>query len=197
MATMFWQPTRGILQPNQHWRRGQGATITTVYGDATFGNSNAGWGNYTMVHRLEASDLAAGSGTQMRMTTELVAWTSGGTMKGYMGQAAAAGDAYDFLSTPAQILWSGSASVTSTGSNLVLLSDFVTLPEAYDEAKVYLFAYYFSNVATVTLGQAPASGGIAGGSYYKLGDDAATVNKTGYTSEQPTRGLLVRKVEVQ
>jgi hypothetical protein len=21
----FWQPTRGILQPNQHWRRGQGA----------------------------------------------------------------------------------------------------------------------------------------------------------------------------
>ncbi|MET0708004.1 MAG: hypothetical protein ABWY82_14365, partial [Tardiphaga sp.] len=27
---MLWQPTRGILQPGQHWRRGQGAAADTT-----------------------------------------------------------------------------------------------------------------------------------------------------------------------
>lgn len=194
---MFWQPTRGILQPNQHWRRGQdpGTSPTTVYGPSSFTTATTGWNDFTFIHRLTAADMLPGTGTQMRITTVFSSWTSGGTMIGYMGQAAAAGDAYDFLNTPAQILWGGLTSVTSTGSNLTNVSDFVTLPEAYDEAKVYLFAFYFSNVTTVNLANTGAA--IAGGSHYKAGNDASTVNKTGYSSWQNNISSFVQTVEVQ
>src|SRR5262245_38358351 len=45
---MYWQPTRGILQPNQHWRRpqdaGGAATVTwnpaDIGGNLTLSNSN-------------------------------------------------------------------------------------------------------------------------------------------------------------
>lgn len=199
---MFWQPTRGILQPNQHWRRGQvpGLTPVTAWNVPTTGGTNAGWGGYTIVLRLASTDwintgLAAGK-TQFRITTDLAAWTSGGTMKGYFGQRNAAGDNYDFAATPAQLLWGGSTTITSTGSNLINTSDFVNLPEAFDVTKDYCLALFFSSVATVTL-NITAAGQIDGDVYDKIGDDAATVNKSGYALDNDTRSFGVSKVEVQ
>lgn len=199
---MFWQPTRGILQPNQHWRRGQvpGASPVTAWNIPTTGGTNAGWGGFTLVVRLASTDwintgLTAGA-SQMRVTTEMSAWTSGGTMKGYADQRNPAGDAYDFLGpTPAEMAWGGGI-LTSTGANLINTSDWFTLPAPFDPTKDYDFAFFFSSVAIATV-SITASGQIDGDVYDKSGDDAATVNKSGYGLDNDTRSFLLSKVEVQ
>lgn len=55
---MLWQPTRGILQPNQHWRRGQGsaAWAPTDLGAALKGWFIADTGVYTDAGSTLASD---------------------------------------------------------------------------------------------------------------------------------------------
>lgn len=196
----FWQPTRGILQPNQHWRRGTYAppvgTLVYDISGATFTN-DSGWSGYTLVFLVPAVLMGAASGTKMSVTVQFFTALAGtATMIGYVGQKAASGDVYDFAGTPSQFTWGGNTIYTGNASTLVLDSDLVTLPQAYDETKDYLFSFYFGGTGQVSLGKGGASTGLA--SYYKAStNEAALADKTtGYSSWNANTQFFVQQVRV-
>jgi hypothetical protein len=190
---MLWQPTRGILQPNQHWRRPQttAAAETTVY-DVAITGSDPSWGGFTVVQVIDAANLGAASGTEARLTVKFIAFSNGGTAVLYFAQKAPAGDAYDFANTPMHVLFSGT-DITGDGATLTYVSDWGSLPEAYDETKFYTLAGQFTG-ATVTLAKDASSGD---NSFFKAGADAATVDKSAYASNLANTALFVTKIEIR
>jgi hypothetical protein len=94
--------------------------------------------------------------------------------KAYCGNVAAAGDAYDFLDAPAQILFSTAANCTVGAGGLV--SDLVTYN--LDKTKKFMIALYFAAASSPPRRSSVETYGM----YYKSGDDAATQNASGYTT---------------
>lgn len=171
---------------------------TTVFNiDLSAGTIDVGWQGYTVAIVLPAATLSAATGDQASVTLFLRTFSSGDTLTAYIGQAAGSGDAYDFAGNQVQLLWSGSG--TLTGSDLTdstYASDFVTLGETYDETKNYLVAVQF--VGGLVDGRY-VDGVGGGGNYYKLGAEASTTDKTGYTLENgvTNRAQHVTKLEIQ
>lgn len=170
------------------------AAPKVVYGPLAFNDVSTDWGGLTFIVLVAAADLAAADGDKIRIHTRMAAWSIGGMMKGFARQAAAAGDAYDFLGTPAPLLCGEQETVTSTGSNLDLAWT-ATLPETFDKTKPHLFAFSFSSVPVVTLRRI-GSAVTSGSNYYKSGDDAATPNKSGYSAWDAGYPHLVSQIEV-
>jgi hypothetical protein len=158
------------------------------------GTGDPGWGGYTFVQVIPAANLDAVSGTQMRVSVFAnMSITETATI--YVGQKAAAGDAYDFNGNQVQLLWSTSGTLAGSGASTTFVSDWVTLGEAFDEAKDYVIAAQFtSNGGACTVRFAAKSGDS---NYYKLGADAATTNKSGYTANQTDKAELISKIEIQ
>jgi hypothetical protein len=107
----------------------------------------------------------------------------------YIGHKAAVGDAYDFEAAPTQVLFSGSAGGTvSTGG---LQSDATTF--ALDETKDLIVAIYHASSTNVPRDSASAGYAL----YYKAGDDAATVDATGYsTSGYSGQAHYVQQIDI-
>lgn len=140
----------------------------------------AGWTGYTIVVRVNAAQLLASGAGVVGVTF------AGGSVEGfqisaaYIGHAAAAGDSYDFESTPAQLSFSGSAGVTiAAGGTAKGTASFVI-----DPAKALLISYNIASNSNDTLRQLAALTGWT--TYYKgAAAEASTVNKSGYSTATP------------
>lgn len=95
----------------------------------------------------------------------------------YIGEKAAAGDAYDFAAAPTQLLFSGSGGFTATPGTSVS-SDELTF--TLDETKNYIISYSMNAASNVRFGA--ASGWDT---YFKAAAaaDVNTANVTGYTAD--------------
>lgn len=122
-----------------------------------------------------------------------------GTVEGYtitsayIGHRAASGDAYDFSTTPVQLLFSGNSGVAISSSSTAT-SDWATF--AYDKTSDLLIACYINGGASVDT--ARAKSGLSNTIlYYMAISEAATVNKsTGY-SVSSGLGLSINFIEVE
>jgi hypothetical protein len=167
-----------------------GGAGTAYNVDLSGGTADNGWSGNTVVCVLAAANLANVSGTQAKVTFQ--GGSFGSLTTAWIGQQAASGDPYDFANTPAQLLFSGSASITP--SSATFTSDWVNLPEAFDNTKTYLVALFFSGGAT-NLKYVTSTGDKL---YYKGGaTDGATVNKSGYTLNLADKAECVSKLEIQ
>lgn len=151
------------------------------------GNSTI-WNGYTHRQLIGPSALSNTGGSHVRLT--LIAGTSvGATIDGvYIGHAAASGDVYDFETTPTQVLFSGSGSV-SIGAGATTVSDAVAF--SIDGSKTLLISVHFSGSSNISV-EATRSGWTE---YNKAAvSEAATVNVSGY-SAGASAAYLISKVE--
>lgn len=108
----------------------------------------------------------------------------------YIGHGAPSGDAFDFESSPTQVLVGASGTFT-VNLNTEVVSDEITF--SVDETKPLLISVFFNSAANDTVGSSVPGFGTA---YFKGGaDDSTTVNATGYSGSAGFR--LVRRVEVR
>lgn len=161
----------------------------TSWEQATFGADSPGWASYTLRIRINSA-LLAQSGARSRLTFKASA--AGGFVLDdvRMQQAAAAGDAYDFASTPFVFTFSGSTGVTC-GAGASVVSDEMAF--AIDKTKDYIVAVHFTAAAAAISGQTGVSGA---NTYFKAAvNDCATVDATGYTTNTAGTLRLLTKIE--
>lgn len=159
-----------------------GGAWVTINNQAPSGYET-GWNGFTQRQRFGSALVVAG--TKIRLTAAANTAQVGAM---YVGIGATSGDNYDFAATPVQVTFSGSGSV-SIGATSQVLSDEIPLTIASGDA--ILVASYFSGTSTVM-----AQAGLTNrNSYYKTGNDASTVDASGYsTSANPLH--LFSKVEI-
>lgn len=169
--------------------------MTNLYSNTLTGDNDA-WNGYTVVVRLPASVLTLPSFDIVRLRVRLEAGSTQACTfsKAYVGHRAGSGDAYDFSTTPVQLLFSGGASgVASAGSTVT--SDWANF--AYDKTSDLLFAFYLGGGTSsdMTRQKNPVT---SVDSYYTNADEAATVNKSaGYTTQATNFLHAVNLVEVE
>lgn len=166
----------------------------TLYSQALDVN-NAGWNGYTTVMKYTTAAFTLPSYGISRMRVRFEAGTVEGytITSAYVGHRAGSGDAYDFAATPVQLLFSGGASVAISSSS-TSTSDWAEF--AYDKTSDLLIACYINGGASVDTARAKTglSNTIL---YYRVGDEAATVNKTTGYSISSGLGLSVNFIEVE
>lgn len=155
----------------------------------TLNADEGSWNGYTLRQPVPAASISV-SGTKMRTTFE------GGSVEGvtlsavYFQEAAAAGDAFDFATTPVQVTFDGGSGSVVIGAGASKLSDEITV--TVDETKSYVFAFFINGgTGSDTVRRVSDSGN----GYYKLGNDVTTVNATGYSPASLTF-YLINKIEV-
>jgi len=153
----------------------------TLYSQ-TLNANNASLNGITFVQRFNVAALTLPSGTIATMTVrfEAASVTEGLIVtNAYIGHAAAAGDAYDFAATPVQLLFSGAANV-SIGVGATATSDAAAF--AYDKTNPLLIAWYVGGGTSQDSARERTGLGSDIIRYNKTANDAATVNKTGYST---------------
>lgn len=147
---------------------------------AVLTNDSNGWTGENMVHQFAVANLTLPSGaiTQVRITVQAGSSEAVTYTKLYVGHKAAAGDRYDFAATPVAVLFGGSASkVVAAGTQEV--SDWVTF--AYDKTSSFMLASYMAGGSGSDMVRALGGGAGILLDRKTAADDAATVNKTGYS----------------
>ena len=149
--------------------------------------SSPGWNGYTLRQRFAASILG-GSGTKLRITVK--AGVGGTLSKAYVQLGATSGDNYDFSTTPVQIFWDAGSASATIGNNVAKLSDECNL--TFDGSIALLFSFYFSTMGNI-YPQTALTNRTSSTEFYKSGDDATTVNASGYTA---TNAAFINKLEL-
>jgi hypothetical protein len=161
-----------------------------MYSPTLDANDAGGWNGFTLIERLEQALFTPPSGgiTQVRITFQASS-TEGCTIaNAYVQHAAASGDLWDFLTTPVQLFWAGSGSkAIATGTEAT--TDWASF--AYNKTSALLIAWY-ENTTSDSHRKKESVTNV--NMYYKSGSDAATVNKTGY-STVANRLTSINKVE--
>lgn len=141
----------------------------------SIGSNESSWNGYTTRVVIDWASLVGESASELRLTM------MGGTTDTivsphlYVQKQAGSGDVYDFLTTPVEPLFGGSSGFTSTnGSEEV--SDGVSLTLGPSDLIVVSWHIQTGDVMRYS------SGATGIDTYYKSGDDAATVNVSGYSS---------------
>jgi len=162
--------------------RGQNG-IWTLATQWAHDESYANWAGFTLRVVIPASALIAGSRVRVTLSAE----SQMDIPAVYVGHAAASGDVYDFESTPTRLLFGGNttASVPANGD---LVSDGVSF--SVNPAKNLIVSAYASSGRSRKITTLPGWT-----TRYTTGNDAATVNPTGYLTSAYAANL-VRKVEV-
>ena len=180
--------------------RAEPIKMPKVYADAfgliTSDANEPGYLNITVRQRIDAAGLANFGRRFARVTIEAHPTEAFQVGAAYIGLKAAAGDAYDFASTPVPLLWDGGATGTTitAGTTKVSAPAAITIPAA--AAGVIVSVFVVNNAAAdSTRGKTTQANCFP---YYKVGgNDAATVNATGYTDYSATRDLVgVMRIEV-
>lgn len=167
----------GVVPPAGSWVT---AVSWTPHGNST------GWGAYTARQIFGSSVMVAGS--KIRLTLRaLGAGVPVNIGNMYAGVQASSGNVYDFAATPQQVLFSGSGTLSMTGDSSVV-SDEIILPISSGQGLVV--AAYFNGTTILAINGVPGSD-----NHYKSGNDASTVDGSGYTVSGNSRALIT-KVEV-
>jgi hypothetical protein len=165
-----------------------------VAADETLDDVDSGWAGITLRQLIPASEIEnedAGSLVRVVLNAGIGTASIGARVaKAYIGLGATSGDAYDFDGAPVQLLFDGdpdveiapSGSVTSDGAAL-------TIPPGRN----VVVSIYFDNVSPDSdVAQLATTTWDA---YWKSGDDAATENATGYTTEL-TQAYCVSSLQI-
>jgi hypothetical protein len=153
-------------------------------------NTFGGYQTYTFRQVIDANTLAF-SGSKIRITFLADAARTWVVDEVYFNHAATSGDAYDYIGTPTQMTFSGGSAGFSLTAGQSILSDEITF--AFDKTKAFVIAMDWVN--TGSHGCATNTSASGWTTYEKVGDDAQTVDATGYTSHATTiAGVL--KIEV-
>jgi hypothetical protein len=168
-------------------------TDTTAYELTTHNNNSGGWIGYTLVVVFEtaALNLPGDSITDVRLTFRNPTSEGCDLAKVYVGHGASSGDAYDFAATPVQVLFGGSGTV-SLGTSSPTTSDWTSF--AYDKTSRFVISWYISSSVDTMIYRASVSNVS---SYYRAGDEAATVNKSAGYGPLSGDNYLVGKIEVR
>ena len=166
---------------------------TTAYELTTHNNNSGGWIGYTLVVVLETAALSLpdDSITDVRITFRYPSSEGCNLAKVYVGHGASSGDVYDFAATPVQVLFGGSGSV-SIGTSAVATSDWTSF--AYDKTSKFVIAWYISSPVDTMIYRAGVSNVT---SYYRGGDEAATVNKSSGYAALSGDNYMIGKIEVR
>lgn len=169
-----------IPPPPPAWTLAWGTTLTT--------NSNA-WGNVTFRQRIQAANIGPSGGPNTRVTFQASSTgTSAKILAAYIEQAALSGDQYDFAATPKQIMFGGAPNVViPSGSSVV--SDPIPFTPQVGRSIVISMALQSPTDAKAIFSGTPERG------WAKAGNDAATVNASGYAATW--NNLLVAAVETE
>lgn len=137
---------------------------------------NAGYGGYTNRQLVPASAITNPDGSLSRITFQASA-ASGAVniLAAYIGKAVTTGNPYAFQVPPVQLFFGGSATATIPQATL-LVSDEAAYAPATGDNLVISVAYASPSTP------ARASAATAWTTYYKFGNDAATIAAIGYTS---------------
>jgi hypothetical protein len=151
---------------------------------------DSGWAGTTMRQKIPSAILVAGS--KMRITLGCGSGNVAHITAAYIQAKAASGDPYDFSTTPVQVLFAGSSTVSIPGLSTALSDDLVL---AVSGSVDLIFSAQFASSPDTTLGATSSATGFA--NYYKNGSsDAATVNTSGYTTYNSNNCLLISKIEI-
>ena len=143
-------------------------------------NTNAdGQNGQTHVERVAAAAMTLPSGaiTQVRVRFEAGSTEQLTITNAYVGHRAGAGDAYDFSTTPVQLLFSGAANVTIPAGT-TQWSDWASF--AYNKTSDMLVAYYMGGGTGADMDRYVSGLSANYDHFNKAANDAATVDKTGY-----------------
>lgn len=167
-------------------------TISTGF-SVTLDTDGDGLNGFTIVvgFAVAAFTLPSGAITGTRVTFRAGNVQGLTITNAYIGHAAGSGDAYDFDTTPVQLLWSGSGTkaIAANSEEATDLSAF-----AYNKTSNLLVAYYMNGGTTVDNARYKLS--VANVTdYNKVANDAATVNKTGYSATALCRAI--KKIEFE
>lgn len=151
-----------------------------------------GQDGYTHVQSFAVAGLTlpGWSIAKVRITFEAGAAEGLTITNAYIGHAAGAGDAYDFAAAPVQLLFAGGAS-KAIALGATALTDWASF--VYNKTSALLVAFYTAGGAgadTKRLKNAVPNTTY----YYKLANDAATINKTGYNTNASLNAI--NKIEV-
>lgn len=149
-----------------------GGTATAI-GSMT-DTTNGDWSSITaFVQRIPASAFSSGVGVRVKMKAgDAVTFSNV-----YIGHRATSGDNYDFASTPTQVTFNSGSGSIALGSGASAWSDYLEFP--VNGSTDILIAYNHNNVTNLS-----AKATLSGySSWYKISDNPATVNKSGYTLE--------------
>lgn len=164
----------------------RGGTGWVSVGSYPFNSNSPGWGGYTSRLVIPSSTLVSAS--KIRFT--LRGPTSGANLviaNSYVGLAALSGDAYDFATTPTQVLFSGAAGTTiNVGASIVTDDITLAIPSGRN---LVLSAYY-------TSGDQALNTAAGFGRYFKLANDASTVDATGYSTSASGASYSVSRIEL-
>jgi len=159
-------------------------TSFSAIASATMTGSSS-WNGETMRQRIDTSVITNPDGlASVRVKLQSSSGTSADINKAYIGIAATAGDAFDFASTPVQITFGGNNSVTIP-ANSEVISDEITI--SIPAGSSLIVSAYMPTASGLK-----AKSALAGWQgYYKAGDDAATVDTSGYSTGQAVYGVAV------
>lgn len=146
----------------------------------TLNADSAGWNGYT-IRQYFAAAVLSNSGLQIARVTFTASSAQALTItNAYIGNGASSGDAYDFESTPVQLTFdSGSASkAISAGQSAT--SDTVNF--SYGSGKNLVVSIYIAGGTSVDDVRTASGLGASYVAYYKVANDAATVDATGYST---------------
>ena len=132
-------------------------------------NTSNNWGNLTLRQAISISNLIRG-GSAVKIALRAASGSTVNVAKVYIGRAATDGSGLDFIGTPTQVLFGGSASVAIAAGTIVE-SD--TVAYTIDATHDLIVAVYVSAGSTQNFVLGNISGNRA--SYYS-GDVAATVS---------------------
>lgn len=159
----------------------------------TLDSSGGGFNGVTSVDRIQASAMSLPSGTitKLRFRFQASAIEAYTITNAYFEHRAGSGDPYDFATTPTQILFGGSGSkVVAAGTEE--WSDWITW--TYNKTDDLLVSVYCGGGASSDAVKYKTS--VAGtAEYEKAANDAATVNKTGYTTNSYI--ILINTIEYE
>jgi hypothetical protein len=152
--------------------------MQTIYTNTVNTDEN-GYNGFTFVMSFAVAGLTlpAGAITQIRFTFQAGSTEALTITNAYVEHVAGAGDAYDFAATPVQLLWAGAASKVIT-ANTNATTDWANFH--YNKTSDLLCAFYMGGgVGSDMSRYKTAVSNVS--RYNKSANDAATVNKTGYT----------------
>jgi WD40 repeat protein len=164
---------------------------TVAAGPITLSTTVAAHSNVTIRQLIDAGVINI-SGGRVNVTFGADGAGTFAVDKVYIGQAALSGDPYDFQGAPTQLTFTGAAGFSITGATTIT-SD--TVDFNLDPNKTLIISMHTTVGGGAGIGDAPS---ITGWSVYtKAGDDASTVDATGYTAVAAATSSVLGVISVQ
>lgn len=171
-----------------------GAAETVVF-EETLGSPALGnMDGFTVVNRFLVGSLDAASGDELRFSFIFDTLDAGCEVEAWFGLSATPGISVDidFTGSQAQVTFA-SGNIIGDGSTFTYVSDWITIPAAFDNTDEYLLAIQFDG-NTATLPYLNMTGVVA--SHYQLSLCAAATDKPAGSGDLEGPHI-VHKIEVR